>query len=87
MTAYWYEIRVDETLDSGWSQWFDRMEILPSSEGSNTPGTLLSGSLPDQAALFGILSQIRGLNLTLMEVRRINPAIPTVAIHEVDLDT
>ncbi len=87
MTAFRYEIRVEETLDSHWSKWFEGVEILSSSEGSNTPGTLLSGSLPDQAALFGILSQIRSLNLTLMEVRRINPAVPTVAIHEVDLDT
>jgi hypothetical protein len=62
------------------------MEILLSSEGSNTPGTLLSGSLHDQAALFGISSQLRSLNLTLIEVRRINPTVPTVAIHEVDLD-
>ena len=87
MTAFRYEIRVEEILDSHWSHWFEGMEILPSSEEGSTSGTLLSGGLPDQAALFGILSQIRGLNLTLMEVRRINPAIPTVAIHEVDLDT
>lgn len=86
MTVFRYEIRVEETLDSHWSKWFEGMEILPSSEGSNTPGTLLSGSLPDQAALFGILSQLRSLNLTLIEVRRINPEVPTVAIHEVDFD-
>jgi hypothetical protein len=85
MTVFRYEIRVDETLDSHWSEWFDGMEILPSSEGSNTPGTLLSGSLPDQAALFGILSQLRSLNLTLIEVRRINRATNPVD-HEVDLE-
>lgn len=29
----------------------------------------MRGCLPDQAALFGILSQLRNLNLTLVEVR------------------
>lgn len=73
MTACWYEIRVDETLDSGWSQWFDGMEILPASGGgSHMSGTLLRGNLSDQAALFGILSQVRNLNLTLVEVKRIS---------------
>jgi hypothetical protein len=72
MTACWYEIRIDETLDSGWSQWFDGMEILPASEGSGMSGTVLHGSLPDQAALFGVLGQIRNLNLTLVEVKRIS---------------
>ena len=84
MTAFWYEIRVVETLDSQWSQWFEGMEISPTSKQSSTSGTLLRGSLPDQAALFGILSQVRSLNLTLMEVKRINRLATNV--NEVDLD-
>lgn len=72
MTACWYEIRVDEILDCNWSQWFEGMEVVPTSEGSGKSGTLLRGNLPDQAALFGILSQVRNLNLTLVEVKRIS---------------
>lgn len=33
--------------------------------------TLLSGPLPDQAALYGVLTQIERLGLELLEVRRI----------------
>jgi putative acetyltransferase len=78
MTAYWYEIRVSETLDCQWSQWFAGMEVVPLSEGSHVAGTLLRGNLPDQAALFGILSQLRNLNLTLIEVKRVNHLMPVI---------
>ena len=32
--------------------------------------TVLTGTLPDQAALFGVLSHIEALGLELLEVRR-----------------
>jgi predicted outer membrane lipoprotein len=31
---------------------------------------VLTGALPDQAALFGVLSQVEALGLELLEVRR-----------------
>ena len=33
--------------------------------------TVLAGTLPDQAALFGVLSYIEALGLELLEVRRV----------------
>jgi hypothetical protein len=33
--------------------------------------TILSGWLPDQTALFGVLARIRDLNLTLVSVKRL----------------
>jgi hypothetical protein len=71
MTA-WYEIRVREVLSSQWSTWFAGMTILPDEEDCPGAGTLLSGNLVDQAALFGMLSLVRDLNLTLLEIRLIN---------------
>jgi len=65
-----YEIRVGEVLESWWSQWFSDMEIIPGCD-LEKPSTVLRGSLPDQAALFGLLSRVRDLNLTLLEVKRI----------------
>ncbi len=58
-------------------QWLARQEnqaawlSLDARDNVPTPGTLLRGKLRDQAALFGLLARVRDLNLTLLEVRRI----------------
>lgn len=67
----WVEIQVAEVLDSHWQQWFLDLELVSLNDEQDT-GTLLRGHLPDQAALFGLLSRLQALNLTLISVRRIN---------------
>ncbi len=59
-----YEILVKGHLDTRWSEWFTGM-ILQHIDGD---GTMISGMLPDQAALHGLLERIRDLNLTLISV-------------------
>ena len=59
-----YEIKVKGYLDPRWSDWFEGV-TLTHLEGDET---LLSGLLPDQAALHGLLERIRDLNLTLISV-------------------
>jgi hypothetical protein len=66
-----YQIRIAEPLEDHWRHWFPGLEIVPPGDRSG-PGTLLQGRLPDQAALFGLLARVRDLNLTLLEVRRID---------------
>jgi len=60
------EIRVKGQLDKIWSKRFAGLEIFHL-KGNET---LLSGFLPDQAALHGVLESVRDLNLTLMSVSR-----------------
>jgi len=62
--AKYYEIKIQEHLDPGWSIWFAGQK-LTQLEGDET---LISGELPDQAALHGLLERIRDLNLTLISV-------------------
>ncbi len=60
----YYEIKIKGYLDPHWSEWFDGL-ALTYLDGNDT---LLSGPLPDQAALFGLLERIRDLNLRLISV-------------------
>ncbi|RIK36981.1 MAG: hypothetical protein DCC55_25665 [Chloroflexi bacterium] len=59
-----YTIRIQGHLSPRWSEWFEDMEIIHSCNGE----TSLIGTLPDQAALFGLLLKIRDLGLELIAV-------------------
>lgn len=59
-----YEIRVQGELDDYWQDWLGELRL----ENQENGQTLLSGFLPDQAALHGVLVKIRDLNLTLISV-------------------
>lgn len=64
-----YQIRVRGHLSETWTEWFGGLAIenLPNGE------TLLSGPVADKAALHGLLTRVRDLNLTLIAVTLIEP--------------
>lgn len=59
-------IRVQGHLDQSWRQWLEELMIVQEPDGTSW----LSGSLPDQAALYGVLQKIDRLSLTLLSLER-----------------
>ncbi len=65
-----YEIRLAGHLGGRWAAWFDGSTISQESDGV----TVLTGFVPDQAALHGLLQRVRDLGLPLISVQRIGAA-------------
>jgi hypothetical protein len=63
MTSTHYQITVRGRLSDRLAGAFDGLSARPS-----PAGTVLSGELPDQAALFGVLDRIESLGLELLAV-------------------
>ena len=61
-----YQIKIQGNLDHSWSAWFNGLRIT--CEGNVTT---MTGVVPDQAALRGLLDRIWNLNLTLISVARV----------------
>ena len=66
--AQWYEIRVRGRLGATLRSAFPALRARP--DGADT---VLSGTLPDQAALYGVLTEVAEFGLELLEVRRVPP--------------
>jgi hypothetical protein len=63
-----YQIRIQGTLDSSWSDWFEGFSLRI--EGDET---VLRGTVIDQAALHGILAKLNDLGLPIICVERCEP--------------
>ena len=64
-----YQIRLRGHLGARWTGWFEGLTV------SLEPGgdTLLTGPVPDQAALYGLLRKVRDLGLPLLALVCTNP--------------
>lgn len=63
-----YNIRVVGYLDQDWSSRLGGLQIQSGDQEGKTVITTLSGSLTDQAALFGVLKALYDMRLPLVSV-------------------
>jgi len=63
-----YQIQVQGWISERWANWFDEMTIAYKKTKDDSPITILTGPVVDQAALRGLLTKIWDLNLTLISV-------------------
>ena len=58
------EVHIKEKLNPNWADWFEGMQVQVGPDGN----TVLCGSLPDRAAVYGVLSRLGSLGITLVSV-------------------
>jgi len=61
------EIRVKGRIDEHWSNWFGDLAITYA-EGDET---ILTGTVADQSVLYGTLTRLRDLGLSLLSVNHV----------------
>lgn len=74
-----YEIRIKGHLDQVWSEWLGALTIIHQGNGE----TLITGLIADQAALHGVLNQIRNIGVALISV---NPVMISPESNERNAD-
>jgi hypothetical protein len=62
-------IRIKGHLDLGWQEWLEGLQIEHVPDGTSQ----LSGTLKDQPALYGVLTKISHLSLTLLSLESSDP--------------
>lgn len=67
MTSYTFQLAGH--LDRRWAAAFDGFTITHSYAPDTHPVTLLSGPVPDQSALYGLISRLRDIGVTLISVQ------------------
>ena len=80
-----YQISAKGILDSSWSDSVGGMDIIiRQEEGSHV--TVLTGELPDQAALSGVLNLLYDLGLELLAVNKLDVLVPEERPTESNMD-
>ena len=59
------EIRIEGHLDPTWEDWLDGFTLTHSEGGE----TVLTGSVRDQAALYGLIAKLRDLGVKLVSIK------------------
>ena len=65
-----YEIKVVGELSDQWAVWFPGMKVIAEKQ-SGTSITRLVGEVVDQADLYGVISRMRDMGLSLISINRL----------------
>ena len=68
-----YQIKVKGHLNQAWSEWFDGLTLTNLERGE----AMIHGMIVDQAALYGLISKVRDLHLTLISVSPLEAHSPS----------
>lgn len=63
-----YAIKICGALDERWLTYYDNMVLEVEDRGKHRPITTLTGQVPDQAALIGMLTLLYDLRCPLLSV-------------------
>ena len=66
-----YEICVRGRISGQGAIWFEGMSLTVD-EATRPPQTIIRGEIIDQATLYGLISRIRDLGLTLISINRLD---------------
>jgi hypothetical protein len=64
-----YEIRIEGHLDPDWNPWMFDLSVTHQGRRDHAR-TVLTGPLPDQAALQAVIERLIAMNLTVISIRR-----------------
>jgi hypothetical protein len=57
-------IQIKGKLDPSWADWFGEMEI----QFDHIGDTILTGNLPDKSAVYGVVSRLSSIGITLISL-------------------
>jgi hypothetical protein len=67
-----YRIIVQGTLEISWADYFENLQFNTGHAPDGSPITSLAGTLPDQAAVQGVLQKLYNLGFPLISVERMD---------------
>jgi hypothetical protein len=66
-TTKLYQIKIEGHYEDSWCELYEGFSVQRLHKGD----TLLTGSIPDQAALHGLLKKFRDMGITIISINRI----------------
>ncbi|MEI6777668.1 MAG: hypothetical protein WCK70_12285 [Chloroflexales bacterium] len=80
---YQTEIHIKGRLNPSWSAWFEGLMVQESAQNE----TILRGELPDMAAVYGVISHLGSLVITLISVNCVELSVDIRSVDQPALST